>query len=106
MSLKRTVLIYLTVLPFLTAVCKGLEGDIGVSMHTIHANDGTRFVIAGVALNSPASEAGLQAGQIILSIDGISTRDVKLAEGWAQMRGPVGTKVILTVKDTEKNVTN
>lgn len=46
---------------------------------------------------SPAAQAGLHTGDYIRSIDGKSTRHMSLHEGERLLRGPVGSKVMITV---------
>lgn len=46
----------------------------------------------------PAYQAGLQAGDKIIKINGISTKGMQLHEAVTKMRGDVGTHVTLTVK--------
>lgn len=46
---------------------------------------------------SPAAQAGLHTGDYIRAIDGKSTRHMSLNEGERLLRGPVGSKVMLTV---------
>lgn len=47
--------------------------------------------------DTPAFRAGIQAGDIIVEIDGEATKDMKLWEAVKRMRGPKGTEVILTI---------
>jgi carboxyl-terminal processing protease len=46
---------------------------------------------------SPAARAGLRTGDYIRAIDGASTRTMSIIEGQRRLRGPVGSKVTLTV---------
>ena len=46
---------------------------------------------------SPAIEAGLQAGDVILKIDGTSTQGMSTSESSTYMRGPEGTTVTLEI---------
>lgn len=46
---------------------------------------------------SPAEAAGLQAGDIILELDGVSTKDIGLNAAVDRMRGPKGSEIVLTV---------
>ena len=46
---------------------------------------------------SPAIDAGLKAGDVILKIDGTSTQGMSTSESTTYMRGPEGTKVTLEI---------
>jgi carboxyl-terminal processing protease len=50
---------------------------------------------------SPASLAGIAPRDRILQIDGVSTDELTLDQAAEQMRGPVGTTVVLTVQHSE-----
>src|SRR3972149_6557414 len=56
-----------------------------------------RPVIAPIE-DTPADRAGIKAGDRIVKIDGASTKDVSLMDAVNKMRGPKGTKVVLTVE--------
>jgi carboxyl-terminal processing protease len=67
----------------------------GVGME-IGMEEGFLTVIAPLK-NTPAELAGVQAGDIILEIDGISTINVSLDDAVDKIRGEVGTVVTITV---------
>lgn len=48
--------------------------------------------------NTPAAEAGLEAGDVLLSIDGQDSSAMKLEEAVRAIRGPQGTKVTLEIR--------
>lgn len=59
-----------------------------------------RFGFVGIVAtlpNGPAKKAGLQAGDIIESIDGQTTREMSFAEVTARLEGPVGSTVTLAM---------
>jgi carboxyl-terminal processing protease len=62
----------------------------------LNPETGNLEVIAPLA-GSPAEVAGIAPHDRILSIDGISTETLSLDEAAARMRGPGGTRVLLTV---------
>ncbi|GAH68663.1 unnamed protein product, partial [marine sediment metagenome] len=47
---------------------------------------------------TPAYEAGIQAGDKIMEIDGESTKDITLQDAVRKMRGSKGTSIILTIE--------
>lgn len=67
----------------------------GVGME-IGIRDGQLLVIAPLE-GTPAFKAGLRAGDKIIKIDGKSTQGISLEEAVNLIRGPRGTKVVLTI---------
>ena len=72
---------------------KGEFGGIGI---VITMKDGILVVISPIE-GTPAYQAGIMAGDVIVKIDGESTRDMELWESVKMMRGPRGETVTLTV---------
>ena len=70
----------------------GLGLEIGIE-------DGYIKVISPID-GSPAAAAGLQTGDIILKLDSTSLKGVSLNEAVSKMRGPKGTKILLTIGRT------
>ena len=66
---------------------------IGASIHLIFENG---YRILSVLPDSPAQEAGLEAGDVILSVDGHTLTDTDDAAGY--IRGQEGTSVALTIR--------
>jgi|LNFM01.1.fsa_nt_gb carboxyl-terminal processing protease len=46
----------------------------------------------------PSARAGLQPGELVLAIDGVSTHDMTESELRERVRGDVGTFVVLRVR--------
>jgi len=69
----------------------------------ITIRDGVLMVVSPME-GTPAYEVGLKAEDQILKIDGVSTRDMSLAEAAKRIKGPKGSKVVLIImrKDFEK----
>ncbi|NES86223.1 MAG: PDZ domain-containing protein [Moorea sp. SIO2B7] len=58
-------------------------------------------VVSPIA-GSPAAQAGISPHDHILEIDGYKTANLSLDEAAARMRGPIGTKVSLTIQSSTK----
>lgn len=72
---------------------KGEFSGIGI---VITMEEGALVVVSPIE-GTPAYKAGIQAGDIIIKIDGQSTRDMALWEAVNIMRGPRYKKVVITV---------
>jgi carboxyl-terminal processing protease len=59
--------------------------------------DGSILVVSPIE-GSPADRAGVRPGDVIIRIDGKSTRNVNLADAINMMRGKMGSKITLTVE--------
>ena len=81
---------------------KGKFGGIGI---VITMQKGVLTVISPIE-GTPAYKAGVKAGDIIVKVDGDSTKDMMLWEAVKKMRGPKGEAVIITVvrKDASKPI--
>jgi carboxyl-terminal processing protease len=80
-----------------------LEGEFGGIGAHVTVEDGQLTIIAPIA-GSPADEAGIRAGDIIVEVEGQPTSEMSLAEAVLKIRGPEGTAVrllILHQGDTE-----
>ncbi|HMP67168.1 MAG TPA: S41 family peptidase [Candidatus Paceibacterota bacterium] len=55
------------------------------------------IVVVSPLKNTPAERSGIIEGDIILSIDGISTFSMSIDDAVSRIRGPIGTSVKLTV---------
>ncbi len=77
----------------ITEETKGEFGGIGIE---IGVRDGVLTVIAPME-DTPAFEAGVEAGDKIVKIDGSSTREMTLDDAVKKLRGDIGTKIVLTV---------
>lgn len=71
----------------------GTFSGIGITMELA---DGAVVVVSPIP-GTPASRAGLQAGDRILSIEGRPTRDMAIQRAVALIRGPEGSEVHLTI---------
>lgn len=53
---------------------------------------------------SPAEQQGIESGDVILEVDGISTNGWSLMEAAMAIRGPKGTKVMLLIKQSDQKL--
>jgi carboxyl-terminal processing protease len=65
-------------------------------------SDTCALVVVAPLADSPAEEAGLQAGDIVLSVDGKSVEGSTLQDEVGRVRGEPGTKVTLSIKRGER----
>ena len=78
----------------------GLEGSFeGIGAYVSLEND--VFTIIAPILGSPAEEAGILAGDIVLAVDGQDITGMAEWEVISLIRGPAGTPVLLTVLHLE-----
>jgi carboxyl-terminal processing protease len=73
---------------------RGSFQGIGATLDRV--ND--QFVIVAPLPDSPAEKAGLHAGDVLLAVDGQDLAGLNLMDVVLKVRGPVGSKVVLTVK--------
>ncbi|MCA9353374.1 S41 family peptidase [Candidatus Nomurabacteria bacterium] len=80
---------------------EGVNGKFsGVGME-VDEKDGAIVVVAPLP-GSPAEKAGIRSGDIVISIDDISTLGLSLSEGVSLIRGEEGTTVKLGLKRDEE----
>lgn len=74
----------------------GFSG-IGILIELDKENNNTLMVVEPIE-GTPAQEAGLQAGDLIIRINGVSTRGMSLDVASARIRGPENSTVKLTIQ--------
>ncbi len=72
---------------------KGEFGGLGIEI-TIRDN---KLTVVSPIEGTPAYKAGVEAGDVIVAIDGKSTEGITLMEAVKKLRGPKGTKVTITI---------
>lgn len=72
---------------------KGEFGGLGIE---VGSEDGYVKVIAPID-DTPAAKAGVEAGDLIIKIDGESVKGLSLNESIEKMRGEKGTEIIITI---------
>jgi len=72
---------------------------------SLDTETGKLRVIAPIA-GSPAEKAGIQPADAILKIDGVATEGLSLDEAADRMRGPIGSRVTLTIERDGKELSN
>jgi carboxyl-terminal processing protease len=75
----------------------------GIGMAILKTEDGG-FEVISVNMDSPAALAGLTAGDVIVSVDGIDLRDKTLDEARKLIRSRLNTKFILGLSKGRKEI--
>jgi carboxyl-terminal processing protease len=73
---------------------KGSFGGLGIE---ITMRNAVLTVVSPIE-DTPAYRAGMKAGDMIIKIDGQFTKDMTLVDAVKKMRGPKGSKVVLSIK--------
>lgn len=71
----------------------GEFGGLGIEVGT---EDGFIKVVSPID-DTPASQAGIESGDLIIRIDGQPTKGISLMEAVEKMRGKAGSKIVLTL---------
>jgi carboxyl-terminal processing protease len=83
---------------------EGLDQEFGGVGIVVEVDPKTKLLtVMSPLVNTPAYEAGIQAGDVILKINGKSTRDMELPQAVEIMRGLPGTEVALTIRRGEES---
>ena len=69
----------------------------GIGAYISEGQEGSLAKISGVFKKGPAMEAGLRAEDLIYKVDGRETYDETLSDIVSWIKGPEGTKVVLTI---------
>ena len=80
---------------------KGQFGGIGAEIR----EEERRIRVGRVLPKSPAEQAGLLAGDLLLNIDKQSTVNLRVAEAQQMLRGPINTKVVVKVRRGDQTLT-
>jgi carboxyl-terminal processing protease len=70
----------------------------GVGIQLAKDEETDQLVVIAPIEDTPAFRAGIQAKDVIVEIDGVSTEGMDINEAVNLIRGPVGTEVILTIQ--------
>src|ERR1043166_8956710 len=73
------------------------EGSFGGLGIEITVRDGVLTVVSPIE-DTPAYRAGVKAGDQIIKIEGELTKDMSLVEAVKKMRGPKGSKIVISVR--------
>ena len=78
------------------------SGEFGGLGMEVGAEDGFIKVVAPIE-DTPAERAGVKSGDLIVKIDGASTRGMNVSEAVKKMRGKPGTTITLTLSRKDAN---
>ncbi|MBD3882203.1 PDZ domain-containing protein [Phormidium tenue FACHB-886] len=76
----------------------------GVGISLSHDEETKELVVVSPIEGTPADQAGVQSKDVIIKIDGQSTQGMDSEDAVALIRGPVGTRVNLTVRRGEEEL--
>jgi carboxyl-terminal processing protease len=80
----------------------GTQGEFGGLGIEVGSEDGFVKVVAPIE-DTPAHRAGIQAGDLIIKLDGVSLKGVSLNDAVKKMRGKPNTEVLITVMRKGQN---
>jgi len=87
----------------------GYQGSFGGIGAQVTLNEENRPMIVAPLEGTPAEEAGIKTGDVIMAVDGVSTENLSLLKAINLIRGEVGKPVTLTIlsegENTAKEVT-
>jgi carboxyl-terminal processing protease len=75
---------------------RGKFGGVGIQLSTDPQN-GRQLVVHSPMVGTPAYEAGVLAGDVIVKIDGKSTENMRIADAVDLIQGEPGQKIVLSV---------
>ena len=78
---------------------KGKFGGLGIE---ITMEEGVVKVVSPID-DTPAANAGMKSGDLIIGINGESIRGLSINDAVSKLRGPVGSKIIITVVRDKKD---
>jgi len=98
-SVKDRYTVFLTPKDF-AGLNEGLDGgDFGGTGIVIQTDDQTKYVtVENVVPDGPADKAGIEQDDLIIAIDGVSTKGMSLPQASSKLRGKEGTSVSLTIE--------
>ncbi|MDR7482904.1 MAG: S41 family peptidase [Armatimonadota bacterium] len=85
-----------------TQFVRRTRGDEFVGVGIVIEDRAGQTVITEVLENSPAGEAGLRAGDVIVAVDGTPVAGLSLEQVSQLIRGAEGTQVVLTIRRGEE----
>lgn len=80
-------------------------GDFGGTGIVIQIDDASKYILVeNVVPDGPAEKAGIQQDDLIVAIDGVSTKGLTVQQASTKLRGKEGTSVSLTIQRDGSNL--
>ena len=83
---------------------EGTEEYVGIGVHISKSAKTGNMVVISVMPNSPAKEAGILSGDIVLSIDGKEVTNDNYSESVADLKGKEGTVATIVIQRGEQKL--
>ncbi len=83
--------------PVMTARFREMVTSRFVGIGAVLTQDGGQAAIRSVVPGSPAQKAGIRAGDVLLSVNGVATNNLSLEQTVERIRGQAGTRVNMKI---------
>ncbi len=89
---------------FKAAQISSSEDNVGIGLQIVTNKKTAELEVESPIEDTPAYQAGILAGDVLLKINGQSTQGLSATNAVSQLRGKVGTPVILTIRRDKRQL--